>query len=534
MPFTVTKDLNALHPVRNEVLYGARSDVYNTSAGTAMSMQLIFNNSDIPVNNDSFRIQLLGNDFYLPVFTFKTTVPDATAYKCIITYAASGSVDVQAWIEDHVLPKLRGSYLLYNWFEMEYTSSGAHHGVLFTAREVGTHIGVTDVLETGFAWQTQSIVDGVDAVTEANFSLPAQLWVEEVQGSDEFVLAVEDEYPPDTQGGAEMEVAEVLRDYLAPMLPTAGLSAPMALVDCWRRFFVRFVEKFSTPPIAGGATQDSDICHAYLAGMKEVDRVNYPDWADFIIPGDQCNFLTAWPNTELAHAKKVMLDQEEYLAFIVPHIGSNDLKVKANLFFTDGTSNLNQTLHDIVAPEFGQMYVVPVGIERTGLHLVDPTRTIANYRVRVTLASGSTISEVRFFEYDPAHRQRARQLHFFNSQGGTDTLVLYGERSNKPEVDMQESDRSTRGSTTLEEARATVRRLRTMSDAFEAGTAYLLPAEVEAVKDLVASERIVELVGDEHWPVRALTTKGPPSDEADGLLSFAFKYRYDLNNTAQS
>lgn len=534
MSITVTRDLLELNPVRNEIRYAVETDGMIGSPATQSVLRILFDAGDMPQNGDSLPFYLdplstgTPGDPSLVLIYFYNFVTGAASDGTQIEPYTSGPIE--DWVNNYLIPVLMLNYTLYTYYDIAYYTDAGNHGVEFVAKETGPNDLLAD--PTGFAFIDYDVVIGANASLQEKFGVLTQVWSEDGTGSEVFLMRCEELYPPDDDGVVEIDVADVLRAYVQPRMPTPGMTTAVHMLDSYTHFFIRTAERYGDPALVQPMVQ-SDTVWAYLAGRNEVDRVNYPDWADQILPGDVVKFLTAWPNTSQTYGKTITPAQREFLCFVVPRIvGLTAIKVKANLYYEDGTSETGYVIDTISSPEFGEQYMAAVGIEARGLDLLHPTKVIQRYTVFLTRQNDTGLSETRYYALDNRHHQNYRQLHCFNSQGGTDTIPLLGERKNKPEVDVDRSKRITNRSENLVEARSNVSVLRTMSDSYVVGTLLCIKEELAAIKDLMGSERIVERVGSEHWPVVMVDDKGPEVDEADGQAPAVIKYEYALNHTA--
>jgi hypothetical protein len=136
------------------------------------------------------------------------------------------------------------------------------------------------------------------------------------------------------------------------------MTTDVELTDQFVRWYIKVAEKYGTPPVVESALVQGDIRWAYLAGRSEHGRITYPDWEDQVLPSADAIFLSAWPNTALATAKVVLAEQREFLAYVVP-VGKTLGRLRADIYYTDGTSELGVVLEVINTMLEYQLHLVP-------------------------------------------------------------------------------------------------------------------------------------------------------------------------------
>jgi len=183
----------------------------------------------------------------------------------------------------------------------------------------------------------------------------------------------------------------------------------------------------------------------------------------------------------------------------------------------------------------GEVVIFPVGVGQQGIEDMAPTKTIDFYSVYVTDNANTQLTERRWFTVDREHRHHYRQFHYLNTMGGIDTLAVFGQRAEEVVVGMERTNRYVPMLPDgITDARDNTDVLNTVTVNFDVGSEHLHQDELEALRDLVASERIVERVGAEHWPVQVLDSKMKLGNEADHKGPVRLKYRYALRNTANT
>lgn len=541
MALTINTDLKPWNPVRCPVIYQVTSDEYVQTAGQAPLHRMVFNGSDMPVAGDSIDIYIDPNldggyaGTLLVTLTAVAGTPSGNGNE-FLEYT-SGSVD--DWITDELIPRLKENYYLATYFDINNDTSNA---VTFELTDLDQDPVMA--YANGFTPTTSTSSMGATEVLAENFGLIFQLWVEDDYQSGDFVKVLQEVYPANSKGSATFKPHEVLRDELAPHMPSATMTTAVVMTKMARHFFIRTSEQYGDP-VAQYPVTTSDTVLAHLAGRDEVDRLNYPDWQDQLYPSANAHqFLTTWPNTSQESAKRITEAQREFLATLEPALGFtyNSVKLKADLYFTDGTSSLANVLDTVTPSEEGRPLLFAVGVEARSLAAIQPSKVIDHYNVYITVGvpispgvyQDQRYSERRWYRVDYRVHENYRQLHYFNSQGGVDTMALTGERSRKLQVQRMVSERHTEEIGTLDDARDVEVRLSTLDQPMEVGTVYLNRDEAHAIRELYASERVVERVNAQHWPVQVLDEKLDVDDEATDLKAFKVKFRHSFRNTALS
>lgn len=410
--------------------------------------------------------------------------------------------------------------------------------------DVGTAYGLTDSVITdnspaifGISVYGTGGLAGIADIITPNYGVLLQLWVEETFLSETYTLKMKEAYPVNASNQAGCDIGRALRAYLpSPYMPSPSLVHPARMVGSFRRFLVKAGERYGNPAVTYGLVR-TDGLFAYLAGRSEVARTNDPEWEDQLSDGGLQKFLTNWPNTDELRPKRVGVDQREFLCMVV-EADTLHLRLKADTYYTDYTMatmvNLDTYLgeDDVVR---GEMVIFPVGVGQQNIEDVVAGKTLERYCVYVTDSANTVLTEKRWYVVDREHREYYRQFHYMNTPGGFDTLAFFGPRSQEVRVNMQRANRYVPHTPSdILDARDNADVLDTLDVVQELGTEHLNQDEMEALRDLVGSERIMERVGDEHWPVQVLDSKLKLDDEGGGKGPVNLKYRYALRNNANT
>jgi hypothetical protein len=514
MPTTIAS-LYDYNPVRNPVRVGVSGDYFIT-AGQVGTARITMDAADMPADGDTLTVAVpaLGIE---EVFTFRTTpsvVNDISAY-------VSG--DVNTWISGTLIPAVRANY---------------HIGTLFDVTSSPLTMRVAP--RAGTAYPAVITVDGftpneilynpanIAPETQQDYSVVLQVWSEPSAGNGTYLLRSEEDYQPDGTGAITVPVEDILRTYLSPVVPTLEGGNTLDATATHARFFIRAGERYGDPIVVRPMV-NSTVKWAYLAGRSEQQRTTYPNWDTEIFGSPTAiKFLSIWPNTAQRYPKWVAPGQPEFLSFIFPDARGTVFNLRADLYWETGSATTGHLVQAFTSQDFRNI-IVHAGFTKLALEAVDPTRTLAGYRLYLTNSGTSLRSEYRWYHIDRRHREHRRYLVYWTSAGGLDTLVLHGQRQADGKVQMTLSNTITTGMRDVSE------RLESLDQEYEQGTAHLRQAELPALIELLASEQRHEYDGTLWRPVQLVGMRDLALDvEANGLASRSIAYRYAATDRAAS
>lgn len=518
------------NPIRNPLRVGMVTSGPGRAPGAAPEWFIdILDGINIPNVGQTFTLDFIGTTV---VFS-QATLPDPLAGE----YGGPTDVDVADSLESAFL----ANYFISTYFNVTRSAPNQLHIV---GRDIGTAyglLGATVTLNTPGVLTTFEAGGGYlggDTINEENYGALLQVWVEDTYLSDSYEKKLEEVYPVGTNNYAEADIARALRAYLAePFMPAASMSTAQRMGGTFKRFMVRAAETYGDPAVVY-AMREVRGKHFYLAGRSEVARVN-TDWDVQMRNGSLWRFLTNWPNTNPNTPKRVRASQREFLCVLAQTGTMDELVVRADIYYTDYTVAMGTFVDQYTGGgdiQAGELVAFPVGVEQMGLDDFVPAKTISHYTIYLTDFAGTTVyTEKRYFRLDREHHEHLRQFHYLSSAGGIDTLALVGPRNETTDVDMTRSNRYVRPEPgNVLDARDNADVLEMVNTVMELGTEHLHQDELEALRDLLGSERIVERVNGVHWPVEMLVNKLDLKDEAGGRMPAKLKYRYALRNTANT
>ena len=224
-------------------------------------------------------------------------------------------------------------------------------------------------------------------------------------------------------------------------------------------------------------------------------------------------FLTHQPVEKSIHP-----EQCEKLYWLVRE-GCTALKVNLQVDYLNGST-------DTITGESVSVTAFNIcEITATLKYLVDDPYLVASYKIWLTDQAGSTVSEVREYTLDHQWHERNDFLLFKNSLGTYDTLWMNGERSNEisgerefyntqlPNIRPRLSDRQFLSTRAL------------MARKHESNTGWISKEYADYLQELMHSEDVVYLYGDQALQVKHLTEEITPQDDSKDLSSLDIEWQ---------
>jgi len=263
--------------------------------------------------------------------------------------------------------------------------------------------------------------------TKPNLSFINEVWVEQVYGSDNYDKIATEEHPSDDAAGTVFRGETFLDAFLKPHVPAYSLSDIELAEELFKRFYYRHTEKFGTPPVAAAYIQ-MDTNFVLLGGLSDLE---------FAAANFQSYFETNKPFLNWEKAKVVLPTQPDYLYYAVNATTITLVKVMAEVFFTDGTSEIVAIYSKDGVASIFEVYCFPCGYDQLGLGDVDPTKVVERYNVWMVNQLDVPVSEVRSFEVDWDYYPYVRFLMYQSALGGMSTIALTGKARKKVTVKHQ-------------------------------------------------------------------------------------------------
>lgn len=519
----------ALVGAKNSVSLGASSDKYITASGSKASLRLHF--ADIPVDGDTFSIQFGDFD---EIFTCKTA-PDDSGFEFYDNTARITPLTLEEYVAAiageifEMNRYLSDDYLITADWEGTYATVG---DLVFTAREVGTASDIDSDLQA-VAWPhttPKTAVAGVDNTYSANFKIEAAVEFEDVLNSGDYNRRITLELPPADDSSVKFELSEFLYTALKNEsnnfnLPAYNQSSVAAADKICRRYRVRVTEKYGSTPEYYKGEGWGGITGSAFALYGGFNPVEVPGSAFLTYMNANKKFLSFYPGT-----KDIGPDQHEYLYY--PTYADNDLKLYGDVYFTDGTSSLNNLLKTKLAAKKYEVYCFPAGYSQLAIAAINVSKTVAYYDLKVKDASGNLISELRRYRMIYKENYRSRYFLFLNSLGAYETLWCRGVQEFNPKYTGEIFEHILEPGYAVPDGQ--FQELgRSTEMIYKGATGFVTKAEIDYLaKEFMNSERVY-LVSrptgsdPDGWyvPVLHLSDEQAPYDDEKRLFAFDFQYK---------
>lgn len=533
MAITVVKDVVEYNAARNPIRYGVECSNFDPGTAVAPFLAIYFDSSDLPANGDTITLDsiVLGG----PVeFTFATS--PAYSPDELPAYVAGTVADYCIALSN----ALQAKYNINTYYRCAATQVGPLYGILIIGRNLSQEVGgALYTNDQDLTWSSVGWTEDSDSNGNANsFTLPAnaavifQLHADIDYPNNAVRIIIEDEYPPDDEGRAYIRVEKALFSLLTATFPAANSGTAVTAWKSMTKWSIQSAERYGDP-IETYPMTVSDEVFAYLAGRRELNRAQFPEYEDQVIGlSTAVKFLTIWANTSAAAEKSVVPEQREYLSWIFPSDRGDTFILRADLYYETGADTIGHIIETFV-DRYNELLLCPVGPDLIALEAVDPTRRLRGYRIYLTNSGSVVRSEYRYYSIDYRYHEHLVQLVYWTSSGGLDTLLLTGAGENGIMVDMDRSTRVVVDPTTSIATNDAVAVLQTTYPMVEQSTQYLREDELLALADLFGSE-FVRIPSGASWiPVELMSkAEADLSQDGEGKQSLPIRYRLAVSNTA--
>ena len=259
----------------------------------------------------------------------------------------------------------------------------------------------------------QLAVDSME--TKPNLSYVCEVYLEDQYLSESFNLKYSSEQPSRMDGTTDFNVQQVLNSFLDSAVPDFGDSAIQQVGEAFKRFYLRYFEKYGTPPVPDSTTTN-DTFYVLFGGLSEQEFAKQTFFDSYL--DTQKPFLTWQPMDQ-----PIGSDQHAFLHFVVNNPTFSTLALRVTIRYTDNTSIETNLLSVIDAHPF-EVYRFPAGPIQLGLQDINPSKIISSYDLQ--LVSGEElISEKRTYTLY-ATKRYFRKLIYLNSLGGWDHVLCFG------------------------------------------------------------------------------------------------------------
>lgn len=410
MAITVNSEPAAVHMARNPIAYELETDNRITTPGSAAAIPIEIVGTGINAN-DQFDLEWQNES---ETFVAKAS-PDDSGNQ----FPSTGSTTAE--IADDLAEYLPYNYRIARDFDVTRSSSGGEY-VILTLKENGN---IPIILTEALTWLTTYYSPGVDEVTNENFKLFTRLFIQEddFPGAD-LVLAVETELPVNTDEQAVFFYQNYIKAYLGNDVPDLTDINGDLCRKMMKQYYIQHAEKYGDPASVKSLTTETTK-YAVNGGLSHQFYSNNSDLiTDYI--SVQKNFFTWAPDN-----KEIYSGQYDFLYFMI-YDSTTTLFVYADIYYTDGTSDLSQSITGIVSGQQYYMYWVPVGHNKIAA-LADANKTIDYWEIRVDKAGADYITKRRYY-YNNKPQIDQEQVIFKNSWGAYESIRMFGNKIEGIEV----------------------------------------------------------------------------------------------------
>jgi hypothetical protein len=402
---------------RNPVEFEFSTDNNISTAGVKAYIDLIF--AGLPSNNQTFTLTFLGRTI---TFTFKSVSIDDSGNQILIDGL---SADFPA---NFVMPTLLNNFYLNQDYEIYMHSSTT---VRIKALQSGVKYSITGT-EAVTNMTLGTPVAGFDAVYRDGFRILADVFAETTYLSGDYQSVFGAEGIPDANGNCLFNFTDVLTGLpLKPQAPAFSPAAIFMLENCYRRFFVRATEWYSSAPRVSQRVPSEYLYYLAINGARKFLNLAQNINTDFAAAA---KFLTLMP-AEITCSKA----QHQYLSlFIQQPLGvSLSLRLLYKLNYTDGSSGAWTAHTTLTGYNAKKIITFKVGFDQLALEAsIASGKTVKNYQIKVD--DGTTdLSEVRTFTLIEQRHQN-RYFLFFNSFGLPETAFFHGQQKRMVEFEKVE------------------------------------------------------------------------------------------------
>ena len=371
-----------------------------------------------------------------------------------------------------------------------------------------------------FYWSDNPIelaLTASDLGSKPNLSFVCEVYIEDTYLSNSYTKVIELEQPADDLGSTVFDVQDIVAAWLEPTLPAYG-DTSVALADGhFRRFYLRYAEKYGDPPVVGTYTQES-VFYVLLGGLNRIEFAT-DNFFENYLPNTK-PFYTWEPTT-----RQVYTDTQHYLHFMVNGFSLSAVELWARCYYDDNTSVSQQVANVISSPNRFEVYRLPAGFGQLDLGSINAAKTMTKYELWVEDGAGNVISEVRTFEL-VERPTWAREFIYLNSVGGWNTLIAEGEIKESAEVVATElRQRLESGYRTTESEINVVRKVAQRRRRVRGG--YIANGLAEYLIDFAMAIRVYAIEDGRFVPVR-IDYNPELVNEVDGYVTIDFDVIPDL------
>lgn len=341
--------------------------------------------------------------------------------------------------------------------------------------------------------------------------LVARIFIEEVYGSGSYTQLPDIYHDVDGDGSAIFHIGAALEDYFET-IKTDIFSISAITKDNYslKKYYVEFYE-WDGSSLSSAETSST----RYLLYGK----LDYQDWPNHTF------ITTLTSNTDYLNniGTKIRTWQtaKHYLYFLNHVSGTNDIVLKATIYYTD-KSNETQTIDTYSDAAQYDVLIVPAGFTQLDLGTYSGSKTA--YKYELNLWNGSTqVGKTITFEIGNKPWW-GKQFLFRNNYGVLEAVIAEGKEESEVKADFETSKKRTQydyAATDFEY----VQRVKSRTKEYKCNIGPLLQTEAEHLEEML-NDKLFKVGDDKLIPCNILSKSIKPYDEDEDLQVVELKYQY--------
>ncbi len=415
MAITIIKQPNAVSLTKHQIEYQLETDNWITINGSKTLFVIKITAS--PAVDDQFTIAWGSDPIANPDESVQMTckaAPDDTGLQYIDN---AGALPLSDWV-DLFFTDISKNFLFTRDFVVTRTTADASPAIKFEAREKGVKFKIE--FTEALAWMIEFLnIDGVDQVFQTNMKQVLQVHVEDIYQSGTFELKHEEQRVPDLAKRSLFDIHAILDQFVENNFPTFNQAAISKCTNLIKQYFVRYYERYGDT-VTEQEVITGAIKNAMMGGTTfEFFNQNKDFFTDHLVPSKA--FLTWQPND-----KNITEEQHEFLYFPVVSAATTSIKSIVDIFYTDGSSDLDVEIEVEAGTEQYEIFIIPVGFDQVVKAKASVVKITDRYTIKITNQADALISELRtYYLYRKPHLE-TKYLLYKNSIGSYETLRITG------------------------------------------------------------------------------------------------------------
>jgi len=296
----------------------------------------------------------------------------------------------------------------------------------------------------------QNLVTGTSIVInrpKAGYKIKLEIYQETAADSNTFEK-IHEFFKEPVDLTIKCDLSEFINIHLSYSLPSFGTWSPFFCSQLAKKFYAKIFEYYGEPSVQqtttispsgillpGGDGYTTIKYDVLKAGFSKVDARNIPDSQISTFYYFYQSFLTRQPREKVISRRQV-----EYLYFIFPTTLSGNACIRYALY--DKYGNVTTSNQHFTSPSVNEGTVWAFPINYPGS--VSVASTVVKFSVCVLdVANGNAvISEYFTYTFDDEEKMDEKFIYFTNSDGGLDTMRLFGEMESSVDFESEVAERT--------------------------------------------------------------------------------------------